>query len=187
MIEQTLTKPKTIFLDPKSILKKVGIKSRQYVADLGCGGGYFILAAARAIGDDGIAYAVDVLPSALSAVASRARLYGLFNVRTVWSNVEVHGGAPTIKDHSVDTVLMIQLLSQSKKHEEIFKEATRMARDSGVVLVVDWRPGHGYRFGPPGQACLAPDKVKLVAQRYNWQCTEEFEAGPYHYGLIFKR
>jgi ubiquinone/menaquinone biosynthesis C-methylase UbiE len=187
MTEQTLTKPKTIFLDPKTILGEVGLKEGQHVVDLGCGGGYFVLAAAREIGDNGIAYGVDVLQSALSAVASRARMYGLYNVRTVWSNAEVHGGAHTIKDESVDVVLMIQLLSQSKKHADIFKEALRMIKPDGSIVVVDWRPDHGYRFGPSAQNCVAPEQVTAAAGRYGWQATEAFSAGPYHFGLIFRQ
>lgn len=187
MAEQTLTKPKTIFLDPKAILGKVGLQEGQRVVDLGCGGGYFVLAAARAIGDDGVAYGVDVLQSALSAVASRARMYGLYNVRTVWSNAEVHGGAHTIKDRSVDVVLMIQLLSQSKKHADIFKEAGRMLKPDGAMVVVDWRPDHGYRFGPPIQHCVAPEQAAAMAERTGWQVTQTFSAGPYHFGLVFRQ
>jgi len=104
MVEQTLSKPKTIFLDPKSILKTLKIQGGQRVVDLGCGGGYFVIEAAREVGDNGLVYGVDVLQTALSALSSRARLYGLFNIRTVWSNAEVHGGAQVIKNGDIITV-----------------------------------------------------------------------------------
>jgi ubiquinone/menaquinone biosynthesis C-methylase UbiE len=187
MAEQTLTKPKTIFLDPKYILTRVGLRLGQRVVDLGCGGGYFVLEAAREIGDDGISFGVDILQSALSAVASRARLYGLYNVRTVWSNAEVHGGAAQIIDQSIDLILMVQLLSQSQKHQEIFKEANRLAKQDGRIVIVDWRPEHGYRFGPLSKNCVTEAQVTSVASQHGWKSAERFEAGPYHYGLIFQR
>jgi ubiquinone/menaquinone biosynthesis C-methylase UbiE len=187
MAEQTLTKPKTIFLDPKAILGKVGVTEGQHVVDLGCGGGYFVLAAARIVGDNGVVYGVDVLPSALSAVSSRARLYGLYNVRTVWSNAEVHGGAHTIKDHSVDVVLMIQLLSQSKKHADIFKEAWRMVKPDGAMVIVDWRPDHGYRFGPLASHCITPEQVIAATGQLGWQSAETVSVGPYHFGLMIRQ
>ncbi len=187
MVEQTLSKPKTIFLDPKSILKRLKIQAGQRVVDLGCGGGYFVIEAAREVGDNGLVYGVDVLPTVLSALHSRARLYGLFNIRTVWSNAEVHGGARAIKDGSVDFVLMIQLMSQSRKHEQIFKEASRMLKNGGKILIVDWRSDHGYRFGPPKENCIGQELVKQLADRVYWATEGEFEAGPYHYGLIFRK
>lgn len=180
-----LSKPKTIFLDPKAILSEIELKSGYRVADLGCGGGYFVLEAAREIGDQGIAYGVDILQSALSAVASRARLYGLFNVRTVWSNAEIPGGANQIKDHSLDAVLMVQLFSQSKRHQNIFTEATRLVKPTGQLLVVDWRPDHNYKFGPPSARCVAEDKIKDIASQHGWKCTKTFDAGPYHFGMVF--
>lgn len=187
MNKPALTEPKTIFLDPKLILRRVGLKTGQRVADLGCGGGYFVLEAAREVGDKGIAYGVDILQSALSAVASRARMYGLSNVETIWSDAEVLGGAKEIKDNSIDAVLMIQLLSQSHKHEVIFDEATRLVRRDGSILVVDWRPNHTYRFGPQANVCVPVEKVRQLASPAGWKCTSTFEAGPYHYGLIFKQ
>jgi len=187
MAEQAITKPKTIFLDPKWILKKLKIHGSQRVVDLGCGGGYFVLEAAREVGDEGLIYGVDVLQTALSALSSKARLYGLFNIRAVWSNAEVHGGAQAIKNGSVDHVLMIQLLSQSKKHEQIFKEASRMLKGGGKILIIDWRPDHGYRFGPAREKCVPSEAVKRLASQAYWASEDEFEAGPYHYGLIFRK
>ena len=182
-----LTKPKTIFLDPKAILRAVHLRAGDHVVDLGCGGGYFVLEAARQVGSDGLVFGVDILPSALSAVASRARLYNLFNVRTVWSNAEVHGGAHQIPDHSIDTVLMVQLLSQTNKRRPIIHEATRMAKDHATLLVVDWRPGHGYRFGPSVVHCLDERNVVSLAAADGWQPVKTFAAGPYHFGTILQR
>ncbi|KKT07436.1 MAG: Methyltransferase type 11 [Parcubacteria group bacterium GW2011_GWA2_43_17] len=80
-------------LNPLTILRdhlKIAMDAR--VADLGCGSmGFFSLQAAALAGDKGQVYAVDILKEVLSSVEGRARQAGLYNIKTVWSNLEVVG------------------------------------------------------------------------------------------------
>ena len=174
------------FLNPESILKRVGLSAGHKVADLGCGGGYFILQAARMVGDNGLAYGVDVLKEVLSSVASKARMFGLSNVKTVWADVEVYGGAKEIKNESIDAVLLIQLFSQTTKHSDIFKEVLRITKAGGVVLVVDWK-NCKLGFSPKEEDCPSSVEIKEKASQAGFTFQEEFKAGPYHNGLIFKK
>lgn len=176
----------TAFLNAEAILKKVGVSAGNTVVDLGCGGGYFVLEAARLVGDEGVVFGVDVLKGALSAVGSKAILYGLANVKTVWADAEVYGGARRVRDSSADVVLLIQLLCQSKKHHNIFKETSRMVKQGGAVVVIDWK-SQTLEFAPRKEECVAAATVKQVAQSAGLTFQEEFIASPYHYGLIFKK
>lgn len=180
----TEQKIKSAFLNPRNILQKAGVAYGSTVADLGCGGGYFVLDAARIIGDDSTVYGVDVLKGVLSALNSKARMYGLTNVKTVWSDAEVYGGARDIPNGSVDTVLLVQLLSESPKHDAIFKETVRMMKQQGRAVVVEWKRDAN-DFGPPPEKCVDPEHVKQVARAEGLKLVQEIDAGQYHYGLIF--
>jgi tRNA A58 N-methylase Trm61 len=61
------------FVDPARIISQVEVTTGATVADFGCGSGYFSFAFAKAVGAEGKVFALDILPSALEAVASRAK------------------------------------------------------------------------------------------------------------------
>lgn len=174
------------FLNPGYILKKAGLISGQWVADLGCGGGYFVLPAARIVGDDGRVYGVDVLKTALSSVGSKARLFGLTNIHLVWANVEIFGGSKGIHDESIDMVLLTQLLSQSKKQEGVFKEADRILKKGGQLVVIDWKSDK-LPFSPHKEKYVAVDEVKTLAGDNYLKFEREIKVGAYHFCLLFKK
>jgi len=174
-------------LDPLKILNKAGIAEGQKVADLGCGtAGHFVIPAARMVGDKGHVYAVDILKSALEGVKSRAKLEGITNLDTIWSDLEVYN-ATKIDTNSLDVALLINVLFQTKKHDEILKETARMLKSGGTLLVVDWKMTDIPAFGPDSEMRIDPEKIKQTAQDLNLELTKEFEAGKFHFALTFKK
>lgn len=176
----------TIFLNAKDILKKLNVSLGQVVADLGCGAGYFIVEASRLVGDGGKVYAIDVQKTALSAVESKAAMYGLTNIITVWSDAEIYGAAKEVKNGSVDVMLLIQLFTQTHKHQEVWREAARMTKPEGEIVVIDWRPDR-LTYGPLKERRLDVDQVKSLASKDGWRLAREIHVGSYHYGLVFTK
>jgi len=174
------------FLNPEHILKKTGLISGQWVADLGCGGGYFVLPAARIVGDDGRVYGVDILKTALSSVGSKARLFGLTNIHLVWANVEIFGSSKGIHDESIDVVSLTQLLSQSKKQKDIFKEANRILKKGGQLVVIDWNSDR-LPFSPHKEEYVTVEEVKMLARDNYLKFEREIKVSVYHFCLLFKK
>lgn len=174
------------YLNPDQLLRQVGVKAGDAVADLGCGGGYFVLAAGRLVGSKGTAYGVDVLKTALSSVESKAKLFGLTNVKTVWADVEQYGAAKQLTQHSIDVVLLVQLLSQSTRHSEIFREVDRICTKAGMLVVVDWM-SDALAFSPSRQRHVLAEAVRQEAERAGFRFVRQLNAGRYHYALVFKR
>lgn len=174
-------------INAEQVLKShVGITYGMKVGDFGCGGGgYFALEASRLVGEHGQVFAVDVLQSVLSNVASRAQSLGVENIVTVWSNLEVFG-ATKILDESLDAGVIINVLFQNKDPRAIIREATRMIRPGGTILVVDWKEGR-FPLGPLPQDKVSPQKVRRVAEELGLLESEKFDAGPFHYGLVFEK
>ena len=173
-------------IDAAKVFDRLGLKSGMQVADLGCGGaGHFVIPAARLVGSMGLAYAVDILKSALQSVASKDRLEGINNVKTVWSNLEV-AGATNISAASLDMDFLINILFQSQNHQAIIQEATRLLKPKGSLLVIDWNKTPT-PFGPPAVDRVAVEEIKTLAQKAGLKLTDEFAAGTYHFGLIFQK
>ncbi len=169
-------------LDIKKLINKMQISAGMAVADLGCGTqGHFVFPAARAVGPEGKVYAVDILKSALAGVESRRKLDGATNVESVWSDLEIYG-ATAIPEASLDVTMVINNLPK----EPMLKEAARLTKKGGKLVVVDWK-NQATPFGPPTKDRVQPSVVKDIMGRLRFLLKEEFEAGPYHYGLIFVR
>jgi len=185
--DQTQTQPQTgksELLDAGNILREIiGLKAGNRIADLGAGGGLFTTQAAMLVGGNGQVYAVDIIKNILSEIDSKARMSGLNNIKTIWSNVEVLG-ATKIPDNSLDAVFLVNILFQSDKHYDIMAEATRLLKSGGKMLIIDWSdtsPG----FTPASERQVDQQKLIEHAQELDLGLVQEFKAGNYHFGLVF--
>ncbi|HPA25592.1 MAG TPA: methyltransferase domain-containing protein [bacterium] len=171
-------------LNPTDLItNKLGVFYGAKVADLGCGGaGFFALQNAQIVGPEGLVYAVDVLKSVLSTVDTKAKLLGLRNVKTIWSNLEKYG-ATKINNESLDFALLINILFQNKNHTEILMETARMLKKGGKILVVDWKEGR-FPIGPKIEDKIKPADIVVMAQKINLTIEKEFDAGQFHYGMV---
>ena len=174
-------------LDAPAILtEQLGLETAKVVADLGCGGAaFFTLAAAKIVGDQGQVYAVDILKTVLSSADSKAKLHNLYNIKTVWSNIEVLG-ATIIPEGSVDYAFLVNTLFQSKQHEAIFQEAIRLLKPQGKILVIDWdKEVQG--IGPAAEDRVDPELIRQIARDQGLSEIKNFRAGQYHFGMVFSK
>ncbi|RLC38265.1 hypothetical protein DRH27_02675 [Candidatus Falkowbacteria bacterium] len=172
------------FLDVNLILTKAGIEEKMIVADLGCGStGHFVFPTAQIIGGKGKVFAVDIMKTSLEVVNRRVKQENILNVKPVWSNLEIFG-ATDIEANMLDIALLINTLYQSKKRVEIIREANRMLKKGGKLVIVEWKNA-ALPFGPPIEERVKIDQLKKGVQKLGLKLEEEFFAGQFHYGLIF--
>lgn len=174
-------------LDPEALLKDALVLEPGFqVGDFGCGGaGYFTLPAARLVGSRGKIYAIDILRAALNGVSSKAKVNGLFNVEAVWSDFE-RLGATKVPAGTLDRGLLINIMFQSRQNENMLREAWRLLKSGGKLLVVDWKV-QPTLFGPPLSNRLPPKAVEDLARRVGFKLELQFDAGPYHYGFVLAK
>lgn len=170
-------------LNPLKLLKKASVDKGMSIADLGCGTtGHFIFPASHLVGRDGVVYAVDILKSALSGVESRAKMENVANIKTIWANIEIYKSAK-IKDGELDMACIVNNGAKTS----ILKEAARIVKKGGKILVVDWMKTAKSPFGPPPAKRPDVKEVKAAAKELGLALSEEFKAGPYHFGMIFTK
>jgi ubiquinone/menaquinone biosynthesis C-methylase UbiE len=168
------------FLDPEEILKNnLNLKEKMVIADFGCGSGGWVLPLAKNSPDSKI-FAIDLQEEALSALRSKMKLQRVENIELVKADVEK---STRLKNESCDLVLMTNLLFEVEKKEEVFKEAKRVLKEGGRILVIDWKKEA--EFGPEDK--VDKEEVKKIAQKLGFFLEKEFEAGNYHWGLIFTK
>jgi len=66
----------------------------------------------------------------------------------------------------------------------MIKEAIRLVKPGGKLLVVDWKLTEA-PFGPPSKDRREPAAIKTDVAALGLRLVDEFEAGQYHYGLVF--
>ncbi len=176
----------TTLLDVSEIIKKLDIKESYTIADLGCGGGgHFVSSLAELVGKTGTIYALDVQKGVLEVIKGKMAQQKITNVHYIWSDLERYGAAP-ISDGSCDLALIVNVLFQNTNHEAILKESTRFLRTGGRLVIIDWK--HiASPFGPPQNLRIDPKKIQDIGVSLGLTWYDEFEAGPYHFGLTFRK
>ncbi len=183
---RTILKGGTSLIDVSELLKKIGIGPGNIVADLGCGGGgHFVAPTAVLVGPNGLVYAIDIQKKVLGSLEASLKLQNIANVKIVWSNLE-DVGAADVPDESCDVAILANVLFQNKNHEAILREAARMLKDGGTLVVVDWKH-YKAPFGPPDELRISAEQVKDIAVRLGLREERVFDVGGYHYALILKK
>lgn len=172
---------KLSFVDPKEIMKVAEIKQGQKVADFGCGPGYFSLPAAESVGEGGMVYAFDVLPSALEAIAGRIKIKNIDNVIVKRVNLEKENGTG-LENDSVDWVILKDVLFQNKNKNSILKEAKRILKSGGNVLIMEWN--ENIFIGPEKKVRVSKKELTEAVFDEGFVFKKQANAGDYHYIVI---
>ncbi|MDO8462750.1 MAG: methyltransferase domain-containing protein [bacterium] len=171
-------------LNADALLARTGLASGMRVADLGCGAtGHLIIPAALLVGEHGKAYAVDIQRSALAATESKAKLDSVSVITYIWSDLERDAATP-IPAGSLDVALLVSTLHLTNDRAAVLREAARLVRGGGRVLVVEWKPIASV-MGPPAERRVPEDALIATAQEVGLTFRERFDAGPQHYGVLF--
>lgn len=173
------------FCDPKQVLASLSVMPGDVVADFGAGSGYFSFAFAGAVGDEGKVYALDVLPSALEAIVSRAKTQGVKNVIPQRVNLERENGSG-LGTGMVDWVLMKDVLIQNEKKEVIVREAARIVKAGGKILVIEWDPKEK-SVGPDSALRMQRETVRALLESAGLTIEDEPNVGGYHYAYLAKK
>ena len=177
-----LKKMEISFLKPEKILKELDLKNNMKAVDLGSGSGGWAIPLAKKL-EEGKVYAVDVQESALSALKGRAGLENIINIETVLCDLEKSEGLELIDDF-FDVVLMTNLLFQLNDKKQVLKEARKILKKDGQLLIVDWKAE--VPLGPK-EGKISSQELKKMTEGLGFKLNKEFDAGDYHYGLVFTK
>lgn len=172
------------FVNPDDIVAQAEIKKGQTIADFGCGAGFYSLAAARFAGDDGIVYAIDIMPDRLAVTQSAAQHKGLKNVTIIQADLE-----KPIKDIdavSCDLVVVSNILHQVGSKEALLRNMYYLLKTGGNVLAVEWKRGYSV-FGPPQGSRVSHDQLLSLMQGVGFKLKRDLEADGYHYAALFTK
>lgn len=115
------------------VIRIAGIRPGMAVADIGTGGGYYVLKVAPVVGPQGRVYAQDLSLAALDQVRQRVRAAGLENVRFVQGR-QTSARLPAA---SVDIALMVHMYHEIEQPYLLLDRLRASLKPGGRIVIVD--------------------------------------------------
>ena len=115
-------------------LKEIGLRSGQRVLDFGCRVGHYTIPAAKAVGNEGIIYAVDKESQALNELSRKVAAHNLTNVRVTKTSGQMK---LPLESGVIDVVLLYDVLHYFVKYErtKLYQGVFRILKQSGLLSV----------------------------------------------------
>ncbi|MGH7787612.1 MAG: class I SAM-dependent methyltransferase [Candidatus Binatia bacterium] len=171
-----------VWQKPRELVDALGLKPGQTVADLGAGTGYFSPYLSEAVGPNGTVLAVEVEPTLVAHLRTRAEREKLGNLIPVLASLD----NPRLPAAGVDVLLIADTYHHLDHRTAYLPQLRRALRPGGRVVVVDWKAGV-LPQGPPPDHKLSRDQVVAEMQAAGFRLVGEPALLPYHYVLIFQR
>ena len=179
-----------MFSDPHKNLEQFDIAPGMKVADFGSGAGHYTFLLARAVGESGRVYALDVQKDLLVTLKREADKAHLFNVEVICTDFDIAAdaktGATKLKENILDRAIVANVLFQITHREQFVKEIVRVMRSEGKILVVDWTDSFG-GIGPDKKSIVPKQKCRSMFEAAGLTFEKEISAGSHHYGFVFKK
>jgi ubiquinone/menaquinone biosynthesis C-methylase UbiE len=165
---------------PDQVVEALGLRPGEVVADIGAGTGYFALRFARAVGDKGRVFAVDISPEMIRHMNHRIRDEGVNNVVTVLADPD----DPLLPDASVDWFVIVDTWHHIEDQEAYLQRMKRMLRPGGHVAHIDFQK-RDLPVGPPLSMKIAREDLVRQMQAAGFRLQREHGFLPYQYFLVF--
>lgn len=172
-----------MFMDPVKVLAACNIQSASTVADFGAGSG-FVAQAAASLVPNGQVFAIEVNKDMVTRIARDATDRHLTNLHVLWGDVEMPEGTKLAAE-SVDIVLCFNTLFLLDDKAAVLKEAYRVLKNGGKIVVVDWTESFG-GIGPrPHHVFPQPVAESMMASVGFKKLSDAVPAGDHHYAILF--
>ena len=128
---------------PDKLIERSGIKQGMTVLDLGCGSGAFTPFVARAVGEEGKVYAVDIQPKMLKQLERKLAKPENQGIR----NIELKQASAydlPCEDEAFDLVYMVTVLQEIPDRGRALREIRRVLKPGGILAVTELLPDPDY-------------------------------------------
>lgn len=162
---------------PDEVIRALGLKPGDRIADLGAGTGYFTVRLARAV-PDGRVYGVDIEPDMVRHLSERAAKSGLPNVTGVLATPD----DPRLPE-PVHLVLVVDTYHHLEERPRYFAKLRDQLLPGGKVAIIDFR--RGAPLGPPDAHKVPAEQVIQELQSAGYTLSVEHELLPHQHFLVF--
>lgn len=166
---------------PEQVSAALRLAPGQTVCDIGAGPGYFALRFARAVGEAGRVFAVDVEPRMLSALRKRIESSRTRNITPVLALAD----DALLPDGACDLILIADTYHHFPDGPAYLKKIARALRPGGRLANIDFHERE-LPVGPPPAHKISRARFVDEAGRAGLKLVEEHAFLPYQYFVVFQ-
>jgi len=170
---------RAVWQKPDEVVRALGLRPGQAACDVGAGPGYFSLRLARAVGEAGHVYAVDVEPRILAVLRDRVRSSNARNVTPVLSLPD----DALLPAASCDLILIVDTYHHFPDGPEYLRRLMRALRPGGRIANVDFHKRE-LPVGPPPEHKVAREAFLADAAAARLRLVQEHTFLPYQYFVV---
>lgn len=166
---------------PDQVVAALGLTAGQTACDVGSGPGYFTLRLARAVGDEGRVFAVDVEPRLLALLGQRLAAAGVANVTPVLARPD----DPLLPRAACDIVLIVDTYHHFPDGPAYLRRLQRVLKPGGRIANVDYHK-RATPVGPPLGHRIAREDFLRDAAAAGLSVASEETFLPYQYFVVLR-
>jgi ubiquinone/menaquinone biosynthesis C-methylase UbiE len=164
---------------PDDVIAALGIAPGSVVAEVGGGSGYFALRLARAVGNAGAVFAVDVEPALLEVFRDRVRDSGARNVTPVLALPD----DPLLPPASCDRIVVVNTYHHFPDGPAYLRRLTRALKPGGTIANIDFHDRE-IPVGPPIELRVAEEDFRKDVAAAGLRVMAAPTFLPYQYFLV---
>ncbi len=163
-----LERPERLALLPiETVIALVEVRAGERVLDIGCGPGVFTVPLARAVGDAGHVYALDLQPEMVEACRRRVEALGVSNVTVAGSEEN----AIPLPSERIDLVFACHLLHELENPAAFLADIRRILRPESRLAAIEWEKVET-GIGPPLERRLTLDESRALLEGNGFAVTD---------------
>lgn len=173
------------YLNAERVLQETGLKSGDKFLDVGCGEGYFSIAASKIVGNKGKVYALDSYEESIVALKQQIHRESIGNIEAIVADVTKKMPLPKA---IIDVCLMANVMHGFLANGEVpsvMAETARVMKAGSTLAVVEFQKIAGPP-GPPISIRMTPEELEDLISGYGFKKNKVVEVGPIHYAEMFR-
>jgi ubiquinone/menaquinone biosynthesis C-methylase UbiE len=182
MVRRQLQRGRATWQKPDQVLRALGVRRGQVVADVGAGPGFWTVPLARRVGRRGHVFALDPEPAALDVLRRRLAKARVSNVTPVLND----DTAPMLPDAACDLAVIVNVYHHFAEPAAFLKRVARCLKPGGRLANIDWADRDTPK-GPPAHRRIPPAVFLRHARQAGLSLVKEHGFLPYQYFVVLRR
>jgi predicted methyltransferase len=168
---------------PDEIVRTMGLRDGDRVADLGAGTGYFSRRLAKAVAPSGLVYAVDVQPEMIDLLKRNVEKAGLTNVLPVLGTSD----DPRLPRDSLDWILLVDVYHGLQQPKAMLTRMREALKPTGRIALVEYRLEGTTAVHIREEHRMSPKQVLAEWEPAGFRLVRRHEFLPTQHFFVFER